>query len=134
MTLTMNLQNLQQKSIMSFMIKIVWIIVKKIKTVQALNLRQKLLIQFFAIIFIFKSDAYVLVKGDTLATVGIAKTSVALKKCTSITNYATHIIVNIMMMLKILTLQCLCTIWLNIVIIIQVHVEAYGILKEMNHL
>ena len=61
-------------------------------------------------IFIFKSDAYVLVKGDTLATVGIAKTSVALKKCTSITNYATHIIVNIMMMLKILTLQCLCTI------------------------
>ena len=67
MTLTMNLQNLQQKSIMSFMIKIVWIIVKKIKTVQALNLRQKLLIQFFAIIY--SNHAYVLVKGDTLATV-----------------------------------------------------------------
>ena len=31
----------------------------------------------------------------------------------------------------IFTLQCLCTIWLNIIILIQTHLEVYGRLKEM---
>ena len=31
----------------------------------------------------------------------------------------------------IFTLQCLCTIWMNIMIIIQIHHEGYGSLKEM---
>ena len=38
---------------------------------------------------------------------------------------------NTWMKLKILTLQCLCTNWLNIVII---HLEVYGSLKMTNHL
>ena len=37
----------------------------------------------------------------------------------------------LMMKQIIFTLQCLCTIWLNIVILIQIHQEAYGSLKEM---
>ena len=34
----------------------------------------------------------------------------------------------------IFTLQCLCTIWLNIAIIIQIHQEVYDSLKEMKFL
>ena len=40
---------------------------------------------------------------------------------------------NTFILLKILTLQCLCTISLNIVIIIHIHLEFYGSLKEKCH-
>ena len=50
MILKMNFQSLQQESGMSLMIKIIHNMLKEIKMIQALNLKQKLLNQFFVII------------------------------------------------------------------------------------
>ena len=50
MTLIVNLQNLQQENGMSLMIKITQNMVKEMKMIEALNLKQKLLNQVFVII------------------------------------------------------------------------------------
>ena len=50
MTLIMNLQNFQKKSSMLLMVRITKKIVKEMKMIQALNITQKLLNQFFVII------------------------------------------------------------------------------------
>ena len=50
MALIMNLQDLQQESSMSIMIKAKQNMVKEMKTIQALSLKQKLLSQVFVII------------------------------------------------------------------------------------
>ena len=50
MTLIVNLQNLQQENGMLLMIKITQNMVKEMKMIEALNLKQKLLNQVFVII------------------------------------------------------------------------------------
>ena len=50
MTLIMKLQNFQQESGMSLMTKIIQNMIKKMKILQALNLKQKFLNQIFVII------------------------------------------------------------------------------------
>ena len=50
MTQTINIQNSQQKSFMSSMIKIIQATVKEIKMMKALNLKRKSLNEVFAII------------------------------------------------------------------------------------
>ena len=82
----MNRQNLQQKSGMSFMIKMVLIMVKVIKVVPALNLKkitESTLCDY--------SDAYILVMGDITAVGGDGNTDIALKSCAPFTNSITHI-------------------------------------------
>ena len=75
------------------------------------------------------SDAFTLVKRHIAVTVN-NNTDVAFKNCSP---FSTRQKLMLCLLIKqiIFTLQCLCTIWSNIVIIIQIHHEAYGSLKEM---
>ena len=88
MTLIMNLQNLQQENGMLSMIKITQNMVKEMKIIQALSLKQKLLKQ---VCLCVESDAYILVTGDIPDTGGNAGIKVASKNCAPFTRCVTHI-------------------------------------------
>ena len=77
------------------------------------------------------SDPYILVTGDKTVNAG-DDTHVAFKNCASFSTCKTEI--NDVFVDEQITfkLQCLYTIWLNMVIIIQIYQEVYGCLKEMN--
>ena len=83
----MIIQNLNQNSSISLMIKIIKNMLKEMKMIQALNLKEKLSNQ----VFCDYSDAYILVKGDIKSTGGCANTNVAFKNCAPFTICVTHI-------------------------------------------
>ena len=76
-------QNFQQKNGLLSIIKIVKNIVMAVITIQALNLKQRLLNHFFVY-----SNAYILLKGDITVVGGDADTGFAFK------NYSIHKIYN----------------------------------------
>ena len=80
------------------------------------------------------SDTYILVTGDITATGGDANTRVIFKNSAPFTKCITHINNEHIDGAHNFILLCLCTILLNIAIIIQTLQEVYGSLKEMNHL
>ena len=77
------------------------------------------------------SDPYILVTGDITVSAN-NDTHVAFKSCAPLSTCKTEINNVLLMKQIIFTLQYLYTIWLNTVIIIQIHQEVYGSLKEMN--
>ena len=86
MTQTINIQNLQQKSFMSLMIKIIQTTAKEMKMMKALNLKQ--VIKWNLCDY---SDAYILVAGDIIVVNSDNNTNVALKNCAAFTKCITHI-------------------------------------------
>ena len=77
------------------------------------------------------SDAYILTTGNINVTGGDNNTKLVFK----IVHYSKNVLQKLMVLLLmkqiVLILQCLCIIQLNIVIIILIFQEVYGILKEM---
>ena len=69
------------------------------------------------------SDAFILVTGD-IKVIADNNIDVAFKNCAPFSTYKTDIN-------DVFVDQCLSTICSNIVIIIQIHQEVYGILKEL---
>ena len=72
------------------------------------------------------SGGYILVTGDIAAAAG----NVAFKNCTpfSTCKRETNVLV---VEANHIYIAMLCTIWLNIAIIVQIHLEIYSSLKEM---
>ena len=67
------------------MIRITLNMVKEVKIVEPLNLKQKPLNQ------VLHSDAYILVKGDITATNGDENTNATFNNCAPFIRYVTHI-------------------------------------------
>ena len=82
----MDLQDLEPENGMLLTIKITQNMMKEIKMIQPLNLKQMLLKQIFAII-----QMYIFVTGDITAKRGDANTKVAFKMCAPFTRCITHI-------------------------------------------
>ena len=74
------------------------------------------------------SDAFILVTGDITVNTD-NNTDVAFKNCAPFSA-----LMFLLMKQIIFTLQCPCTIWSNMVIIIQIHHNVCGSLKEMQFL
>ena len=75
------------------------------------------------------TDAYILVTGD-ITVAANNDTDIALKNCAPFLLHARQKLMMCLLTKKIMfTLQCLCTIWLNVVIIIQGDQEDYDGLK-----
>ena len=78
------------------------------------------------------SDAYILVTGD-IKVIGItADTNVAFKNCTPFTRCLAHINDEHFETADNLHIICPCTIYLNIQITMQILLEVYISLREMN--
>ena len=80
------------------------------------------------------SEAYILVTGNITVTGGNANTKIAFKNCAPFKNCRIEINDTFLITQILLILQCLCKIWLNIVIIILIYLVVYGSLKEMDSL
>ena len=86
MTLPMSLQNLHLENSMLLMTNIMENMVKEIKMIQVLNLKQKLLMSLCDY-----SDAYVLVTGNITASGGHENTIASFKFCALFRRCVTHI-------------------------------------------
>ena len=82
----MNLRNLQQKNGTLLMTKIMDNMVKEMKMIQLLSLKQTLLNQIFVI-----TQMHIFLTGNITATVGDANTNVAFKNCAPFTKCVTRI-------------------------------------------
>ena len=81
----MSLQNLQQERVMSLMIKIGQIMVKKMELMKSINLTKvKSSLSDY-------SYAYIFVTGDITTTGGNAYSNVAFRNCAPFTRCVTHI-------------------------------------------
>ena len=77
------------------------------------------------------SDAYVLVTGNIAVVGANNNTKVAFKNCAPIGKCRAEINETFIDEAEYIKLLCLCTIWLNTVIIILMLQEVYSSLKEM---
>ena len=77
------------------------------------------------------SDTYVLVTGNVTVEWADNNKTVALKNSAPFRKCRTEINDALLMMQNTSTLQCLCTIWLNIVVIFLILQKVYGSLREM---
>ena len=76
-------------------------------------------------------DAFILVTGDMAVNAG-NDTHVGFQNCAPFSTLRQKLMMFSMTKQIIFTVLCLCTIRLNSVIIIQIHQEVYGTLKETN--
>ena len=77
------------------------------------------------------SDEFILVTVD-IAVAGDNGTNLAFENVHQFLHVRQKLIMCLLMKQIIFILQCQCTIWLNIVMIIQIHQEVYASLKEVN--
>ena len=77
------------------------------------------------------TDAYILVKGDITATPNNAITQVVFKNCAPFKDCRTEINDTFVDYANLINITMLCIIQLNIVIIIVILQEVYGILEQM---
>ena len=76
------------------------------------------------------SDAFNLVTGK-ITVAADDNTDVPFKTCAPFLHIQQKLMIYLLMKQIIFILQCLCTICLNLAIIIQIHQEVYGSLKEI---